>query len=231
MAGGKGAAKPRKSPQEAVRAVREDIIRGVFAPGERLTEDALAARYGTSRVPVREALRVLEAEGFVEAKPYVGTFVRELSEAEAEDLLEIRSVIEPMCASRAAANHTPEQLGRLKELVNLGFDAVRDGRLSEVPRLNSRFHEVIAEASGSEVLSQLIRQLSQKIAWVYAVELPRRAEDSWTEHEAICQAVADRDADRASRLVAAHIASATHAYLRRARTEDPAPDPGVPTAS
>lgn len=214
MAGDKG---PRRSPQEAVRAVREDIIRGVFAPGERLTEDALATRYGVSRVPVREALRVLEAEGFVEAKPYVGVFVRELSEAEAEDLLELRSVVEPMCAARAARNRTPEQLGRLKELLNLGWDAVQDGRLTEVPRLNSRFHEVIAEASGSEVLGQMIRQLSQKIAWVYAVELPRRAEDSWREHEEILEALAAGDADRASTLLAEHIAKATTAYQRRER--------------
>lgn len=217
MAGDKG---PRRAPQEAVRAVREDIIRGVFAPGERLTEEALAARYGVSRVPVREALRVLEAEGFVEAKPYVGVFVKELSEAEAEDLLELRSVIEPMCAARAARNRTPEQLGRLKELVNLGWDAVREGRLEEVPRLNSRFHEVIAEASGSEVLGQMIRQLSQKIAWVYAVGLTLRAEDSWREHEEILAALSAGDADRASALLGQHILRATTAYRRRARSGD-----------
>jgi DNA-binding GntR family transcriptional regulator len=228
MAGDKG---PRRSPQEAVRAVREDIIRGVFAPGERLTEDALATRYGVSRVPVREALRVLEAEGFVEAKPYVGVFVRELSEAEAEDLLELRSVVEPMCAARAARNRTPEQLGRLKELLNLGWDAVHDGRLTEVPRLNSRFHEVIAEASGSEVLGQMIRQLSQKIAWVYAVELPRRAEDSWREHEEILEALAAGDADRASALLAEHIAKATNAYRRRVREAAQAPEDPAPTAA
>ncbi|GAA2142048.1 GntR family transcriptional regulator [Glycomyces algeriensis] len=232
MAGDRASGKaPRRSPQEAVRAVRDDIIRGVFAPGERLTEEALAGRYGVSRVPVREALRVLEAEGFVEAKPYVGVFVRELSESEAEDLLELRSVVEPMCAARAAVQRTPEQLGRLKELLNMGWDAVQDGRLGELPRLNSRFHEVIAEASGSEVLGQMIRQISQKIAWVYAVELPRRAEDSWTEHEGIVAAIGAGDADRASALLAEHIAHATHAYRRRERQAERAPEDPAPTAA
>ncbi|MFC5751412.1 GntR family transcriptional regulator [Actinomadura rugatobispora] len=205
------------SPQQVCKAVRDDIIRGVLRPGERLTEGALAERYGVSRVPVREALRTLDAEGFVTTRPYVGTFVGELTEEEAADLLAVRGLLEPLCAVRAAARRTPEQLGRLKELVLLGQDAVREGRLDEVTRLNSRFHEVLAEASGSATLKQLITQLSQKIAWVYAVELPRRAHDSWDEHAEICAAVEAGDADRARAVVERHIARAESAYRLRGR--------------
>ncbi|MBB5918361.1 DNA-binding GntR family transcriptional regulator [Nocardia transvalensis] len=207
------------TPQQVCRALRDDIITGVFAPGQRLTEDTLAERYGVSRVPVREALRTLQAEGFAWSRPYAGVFVAELTEAEAADLLEIRAQLEPLCAARAAVRHTPEQLGRLKELTALGQDAVRGGRLDEVTRLNSRFHEVLAEASGSTLLAQLITQLSQKIAWVYAVELPRRAGDSWHEHEDICAALEAGDAERARALVADHIAHAASAYRLRARPE------------
>ncbi|MEV0247777.1 GntR family transcriptional regulator [Nocardia sp. NPDC050712] len=209
------------TPQQVCRAVREDIIRGEFAPGQRLTEDTLAERYGVSRVPVREALRLLEAEGFAWSRPYAGTFVAELTEAEAADLLEIRARLEPLCAARAAVRRTPEQLGRLKELTSLGQDAVREGRLADLTRLNSRFHEVLAEASGSTLLGQLITQLSWKIAWVYAVELPRRAEDSWHEHEQICHALEVGDPDRAAAVVAEHIAHATTAYRLRAQPIDP----------
>ncbi|WP_410872157.1 GntR family transcriptional regulator [Nocardia sp. A7] len=205
------------TPQQVCRAIRDDIIRGEFRPGQRLTEDTLAERYGVSRVPVREALRTLEAEGFAWSRPYAGTFVAELTEAEAADLLEIRALLEPMCAGRAAVRRTPEQLGRLKELTSLGQEAVRDGRLGELARLNSRFHEVLAEASGSALLRQLITQLSWKIAWVYAVELPRRAEDSWHEHEQICAALEAQDADRAIAVVTDHIAHATSAYRLRPR--------------
>jgi DNA-binding GntR family transcriptional regulator len=212
------------TPQQVCRAIRDDIIRGDFRPGQRLTEDTLAERYGVSRVPVREALRTLEAEGFAWSRPYAGTFVAELTEAEAADLLEIRALLEPMCAGRAAVRRTPEQLGRLMELTSLGQEAVRDGRLGELARLNSRFHEVLAEASGSALLSQLITQLSWKIAWVYAVELPRRAEDSWHEHEQICAALQAQDPDRASAVVGEHIAHATSAYRLRPRAETaPAP--------
>ncbi|GEM32962.1 transcriptional regulator [Nocardia neocaledoniensis NBRC 108232] len=210
----------RMTPQQVCRAIRDDIIRGDFVSGQRLTEDTLAERYGVSRVPVREALRTLEAEGFASSRPYAGTFVAELTEAEAADLLEIRALLEPLCASRAATRRSPEQLGRLKELTSLGQEAVRDGRLDELARLNSRFHEVLAEASGSALLTQLITQLSWKIAWVYAVELPRRAEDSWHEHEQICAALAAGDAERARAVVAEHIAHAESAYRLRGRSTD-----------
>ncbi|MET9616797.1 GntR family transcriptional regulator [Kitasatospora indigofera] len=205
----------RISPQALCRAIREDVIRGVHRPGSRLTEESMAARYGVSRVPVREALRTLEAEGFVQSRPYAGIVVVELDDAEAEDLLEVRALLEPLGAGRAALRRTPEQLGRLKELVSLGRAAIEDGRLDEVARLNSRFHEVIAAASGSRTLSQLVTQLSQKIAWVYSVDLPRRAQDSWREHEEIVAAVERGDPEAARAVVARHIAAAQSAYRRR----------------
>ncbi|MFD7988032.1 GntR family transcriptional regulator [Kitasatospora indigofera] len=205
----------RISPQALCRAIREDVIRGVHRPGSRLTEESMAARYGVSRVPVREALRTLEAEGFVRSRPYVGIVVVELDDAEAEDLLEVRALLEPLGAGRAALRRTPEQLGRLKELVSLGRAAIEDGRPDELARLNSRFHEVIAAASGSRTLSRLVTQLSRKIAWVYSVDLPRRAQDSWREHEEIVAAVERGDPEAARAVVARHIAAARSAYRRR----------------
>ena len=203
------------SPQALCRAIREDIVRGVHQPGQRLTEEATAARYGVSRVPVREALRTLEAEGFVQSRPYAGIVVVELDDDEAEDLLEVRALLEPLGAGRAAARRTPEQLGRLKELLSLGQEAIEAGRLDELARLNSRFHEVIAAASGSRTLSRLVTQLSQKIAWVYSAELPRRAEDSWREHAEIVAAVEQGDPERAAAVVTRHITAARSAYRRR----------------
>ncbi|APA99656.1 GntR family transcriptional regulator [Nocardia seriolae] len=205
----------RMTPQQLCRAIRDDIIRGAYSPGQRLTEEAIAERHGVSRVPVREALRTLQAEGFASSRPYAGVFVAALTEEEAADLLEIRARLEPLCASRAAVRRTPEQLGRLKELTALGQDAVAAGRLDELARLNSRFHEVLAEASGSTLLAQLTMQLSWKIAWVYSVELPRRAGDSWREHEEICAALEAGDPDRAAAVVAAHISHAASAYRFR----------------
>ncbi|GAA4985134.1 GntR family transcriptional regulator [Kitasatospora paranensis] len=221
-AGRSATGRGRVSPQAVVRAIREDLIRGVHPPGRRLTEEAMAARYGVSRVPVREALRSLEAEGFLVSRPYAGIAVVELSDDEAEDLLEIRALLEPLGAGRAALRRTAEQVGRMKELVSLGTEAAEDGRLEELARLNSRLHEVIATASGSRTLSQLVTQLSNKIAWVYAAELPRRATDSWREHVEIVAAIEEGDQERARDLVARHIVLAQSAYRRRR----PDPDAG-----
>ncbi|WP_454851448.1 GntR family transcriptional regulator [Promicromonospora soli] len=210
------------APDQVRQAIRADIINGRYQPGQRVTEETLAEQYGVSRVPVREALRALVAEGFLVSRPYVGTFVAELTEAEAEDLLTIRALLEPLCAVRAAENRTPEQLGRLKELLRLGDESIAGGRLEELTRLNSRFHEVLAEASGSTLLSSLLWQMSQKIAWVYSAELPRRADKSWAEHAAICAAVEDQDAERARSLMEQHIAAATVAYGSRRHKQGPA---------
>ena len=73
--------------------IRRDIIFGVLTPGKRITEAALARKYGSSRVPVREALRTLEAEGFVESRPYAGSTVANIPLAEADDLFAVRAEI------------------------------------------------------------------------------------------------------------------------------------------
>jgi DNA-binding GntR family transcriptional regulator len=211
---GRRAAK-RPSPQKLSAAIRDQVITGVLKPGQRVTEEAFAVEFGTSRIPIREALRLLEADGFVRVQPYYGTFVVELSDEEAADLLEIRSVLEPLAAARAANRRTSEMVAAMQEIVDAGRQAVDAGRLTELPALNTALHGLLADASGSTVLNQLIGQLRHKIAWVYSIELPRRAGDSWLEHHMIVEAVARGDADSASALMLAHIRGAEAAYRRR----------------
>jgi DNA-binding GntR family transcriptional regulator len=213
VAGRRAAQRP--SPQKLSAAIRDQVITGVLKPGQRVTEEAFAVEFGTSRIPIREALRLLEADGFVRVQPYYGTFVVELSDEEAADLLEIRSVLEPLAAARAANRRTSEMVAAMQEIVDAGRQAVDAGRLTELPALNTALHGLLADASGSTVLNQLIGQLRHKIAWVYSIELPRRAGDSWLEHHMIVEAVARGDADSASALMLAHIRGAEAAYRRR----------------
>ena len=84
-------------------AIRDDIVSGVYERGTRLTEELLARRYGVSRVPVREALRTLEAEGFVVTRRHAGACVAEPTEQDAADLLEIRALLEPLAADEPGA--------------------------------------------------------------------------------------------------------------------------------
>lgn len=231
----------RISAHAVCTAIRDDIVSGTFAPGSRLIEDLLARRYGVSRVPVREALRTLESEGFVTTRRHAGACVAQPSEREAADLLDIRALLEPLGAARAAQRRTEAHLKVLRGLVRLGQERARLGQLGELRALGDWFHETLAQASGSPSLAGLLVQLRRKIAWVYAVEPARRvvpsapggaprpdfstrAVASWGEHGALVDAVARGDADRARALAAAHAERSMSEYrLRR-------PAPGVRTS-
>ncbi|WP_420035966.1 GntR family transcriptional regulator [Streptomyces sp. cg28] len=202
-------------------AIRDDIVAGVYERGGRLTEELLARRYGVSRVPVREALRTLEAEGFVVTRRHAGACVAEPTEQEAADLLEIRMLLEPLGAARAAQRRTEAHLKVLRGLVRLGQERSRRGQNEDLRSLGGWFHETLAQASGSPGLITLLTQLRHKIAWMYAVETPPRPAESWAEHGAIVDAVARGDAERARALTAQHTERATAAHrLRVPRASD-----------
>ncbi|MFJ4708527.1 GntR family transcriptional regulator [Streptomyces anulatus] len=197
-------------------AIRDDIVSGVHERGSRLTEELLARRYGVSRVPVREALRTLESEGFVVTRRHAGACVAEPTVQEAADLLEMRMLLEPLGAARAAQRRTEAHLKVLRGLVRLGQERARRGEGEDLRSLGGWFHETLAQASGSPGLIALLTQLRHKIAWMYAVEQPVRPVDSWAERGAIVDAVARGDAERARVLTAQHAERAAGAHrLRR----------------
>ncbi|GAA2956701.1 MULTISPECIES: GntR family transcriptional regulator [Streptomyces] len=208
-------------------AIRDDIVSGVFGRGSRLTEEVLARRYGVSRVPVREALRTLESEGFVVTRRHAGACVAEPTDQEAADLLEIRTLLEPLGAARAAQRRTEAHLKVLRGLVRLGQERVRRGEGEDLRSLGGWFHETLAQASGSPALIALLTQLRHKIAWMYTVEQSSLPADSWAEHGALVDAVARGDAERARALAAQHAERAAAAHRPR-RPERPASVPGPP---
>ncbi|MGC5167117.1 GntR family transcriptional regulator [Luteimicrobium sp. DT211] len=198
-----------------VDAIRADVVAGTFRPGDRLTEEALALRYGVSRIPVREALRTLASEGFVRSRRYGGTYVEELTDAEAEDLLAIRLLIEPFGAERAAVRRTEAQLAELEHLIaQAGTVLEGGGGPARLAQLNTRFHRTIAEASGSPTLAALVAQLGAKISWVYSHGAHERAARSWAEHAQIVAALRARDATRSRDRLAEHVREAQAAYRR-----------------
>ncbi|MEU6405637.1 GntR family transcriptional regulator [Streptomyces sp. NPDC046985] len=196
-------------------AIRDDIVAGVHERGGRLTEEVLARRYGVSRVPVREALRTLEAEGFVVTRRHAGAYVAEPTGEEAADFLEMRLLLEPLAASRAAQRSTEAHLKVLRGLVRLGQERAADGG-EELRSLGSWFHETLVHACGSPALAASLTQLRHKIAWTYAVRAPADPVASWAEHAAIVDAVARGDAARARSLTALHAGRAAVAHRVRA---------------
>ncbi|MER5968791.1 GntR family transcriptional regulator [Streptomyces sp. NPDC001922] len=204
-------------PAHAVcQAIRDDIVSGAHPPGSRLTEEVLARRYGVSRVPVREALRTLESEGFVTTRRHAGACVAEPTAQEAADLLDMRVLLEPLGAARAAQRRTEAHLKVLRGLVRLGQERARRGHTADLRPLGDWFHETLAQASGSPSLASLLTQVRRKVTWVYAAHPPVRRAESWQEYGAVTDAVARRDADRARALMAAHAERSLAAYrLRR----------------
>ncbi|MFF8809472.1 GntR family transcriptional regulator [Streptomyces omiyaensis] len=190
--------------QSVCTAIRDDIVSGVFERGSRLTEDQLARRYGVSRVPVREALRTLESEGFVVSRRHAGAQVAEPTDQEAADLLDVRALLEPLGAARAAQRRTDAHLKVLRGLVRLGQERARRGQGEDLKALGGWFHETLAQASGSPALAALLTQLRHKIAWMYSVDRPERPAEVWAEHGAIVDAIARGDAERARALTALH---------------------------
>lgn len=198
--------------QAVLAALRSAIIDGTYLPGERLVEEEIAARFDVSRNPTREALHALSVEGFVEIEPRRGARVATMSARRAGELFEVRAPLEGLVARLAAQRRTPADLARLHEVVGAGKAAAAEGRLDELPALNTEFHMSLAAAAGNELLAGTLARLSDIIRWVYAARISMRSTRSWDEHAAIVAAVADRDAERAERRGAEHISAAAAAY-------------------
>ncbi|MEL7584450.1 GntR family transcriptional regulator [Brevibacterium casei] len=205
--------------------IRSDIISGVLAPGTKLRETALAKQYAVSRIPVREALRSLEAEGLVESRPYVGSVVAPSPIEDAEDLFEIRIVLESATARRAAKRaaaladgEEPDPRWRavrkeINDILEAGEVVIADGRFEELAVLNMRFHFAIAELSGSLSLISLLRQISGKIEWLYSLNVSRRGSRAWPEHRAILAAIDAGQEATAAELMGEHVGRSRDAYF------------------
>jgi DNA-binding GntR family transcriptional regulator len=192
--------------------LRRAIISGRLRPGERLVEARLAATLGVSRNPVREALRTLEGEGFVDLRPRRGARVTVPSRASADELFEVRGALEELAAGLAARRRTSPQMARLEDLVQRGAIAVQAGELADLPTLNTRFHAALCDAAANVQLTALIEPLRDRIQWLYAGRLQDRAERSWAEHGSLVRAVADRDEALSRLLAARHIENARAAF-------------------
>jgi len=198
--------------QAVLDALRSAIIDGTYLPGERLVEEEIAARFDVSRNPTREALHALSVEGFVEIEPRRGARVATMNARRAGELFEVRAPLEGLVARLAAQRRTPADLVHLRDVLGAGTAAAAEGRLDELPALNTEFHMSLAAAAGNELLAGTLARLSDIIRWVYAARVSMRSTRSWDEHAAIVAAVADRDAERAERRGAEHISAAAAAY-------------------
>ena len=189
--------------------LRQAILKGELAPGERLMEIQLAEKLGVSRTPIREAIRKLELEGLVKIIPNKGAYVTGITPKDVQDIYMIRSILEGMCARWATEHITPEQIEQLEEIVLLSeFHLKKDkDKVVQVSDLDGKFHHVLYEASNSRIMEHTLSDFHKyvKMARMLSVGAKNRAEKSIEEHKAILEAIKKGDADEAERLANLHI--------------------------
>ncbi|WP_227981462.1 GntR family transcriptional regulator [Nocardia spumae] len=198
---------PEPAPREVIaRTVREQILTGSLAPGDRLREAELAQRFGVSRVPVREALSQLQSEGFVTLVRYRGATVSAASGSAALELIQIRRGLEVLAAQLAAENRGGAVADELARVVELGRTATTVRAHPDLPPLILRFHTLVARAAGNHQLELMLGQLLDRVAWIFDQHLDERTDDSWSDHAAIARAILGGSPVQAGYLMGEHIA-------------------------
>ncbi len=190
-------------------ALRQDILKGRFEPGDRLLEVALAEQYAVGRAAIRSALVELTSEGLVEREANRGATVRRISIAEAIQITEARLVLESLIAGQAARRAGPVEHDELRRIIAAMADAVDGSNGHAYSELNALLHRRLCEASGHDVAAQLVANLRDRAAHhQYRLALmPGRPGESLGQHRAIVDAVVAGDEDAAAAAMAIHLDS------------------------
>ena len=206
---------PRATLSDRVFAeLRAGILSGRFQPGERLVEEKLSPEYGVSRVPMREAIKRLQAEGLASAaEDGRGVVVTQLSPEAVEELVEARAVLEGLNARFAARHRDAVVVQRLREVLDRGNAATASASAAELAALNGEFHDLLSRAGATRVLPDLIRPLRERTNLVFRLNSTERAAADWQEHAMILAAVVEGDEELAALLAARHVRRAAKARL------------------
>jgi DNA-binding GntR family transcriptional regulator len=205
-----------KSLKERVaEELRRAIVSGVYSPGMQLKQDVLAGQFGVSRMPIREALLQLEAEGLIEFRRYRVANVKTLSADDIREIFEIRMLLESRAVELGAPNLTDNHLAEMAEChkIMCSFKCWRP----EWPAHNKKFHSTIYNAAGRSHMVHLIATVQTKLDRYLSLYLSRSdmLMKSNDEHAGILQACRERDATRAALLTRRHIEETMDALLRQ----------------
>lgn len=194
--------------QEVAERVRELIYRGDLAPAAWIDERALTGRFGISRTPLREALKVLHAEGLVRLTPRRGAFVAsELTPQDLDEIFPLMALLEGLCALEAVRKATPTDVARLEALHERleRHAAARD--VDRYHEVNSLFHEAIQGLAANPWLSRMVSELRRFLRLLRGRQLrvAGRLEASLSEHRRFMRALRRRDAEEAERVMRSHL--------------------------
>jgi DNA-binding GntR family transcriptional regulator len=194
--------------------VRRAILTGAMPPGSRIKPTELAAQLGVSRMPIRQALSLLEREGLVKTDRWRGTIVTRLDAALILNVYHFREILERAVAATLAQK--PFDSARVRSVIAEGRQVASTGDITQMLDLDLRFHTTLYDAFGNSVLSDVMVGLWGHVRRVMhaAVVVVGYRSEIWDEHEAIVDAIDARDAERASALAGDHIANASRVALR-----------------
>jgi DNA-binding GntR family transcriptional regulator len=187
--------------------LRQAILKGELAPGERLMEIQLAERLGVSRTPIREAIRKLELEGLVLMIPRKGAEVAKISEKSLRDVLEVRRSLEELAIELACQRMTPEAVEELEKKQEEFKEAVEQGNPMEIAETDEAYHDVIYKGTCNDRLVQMINNLREQM-YRYRLEYIKdedKRQILLLEHDNILRAVRQRKVQEAKEAMREHI--------------------------
>ncbi len=192
---------------EVAATLRDRIFAGDLAPGSFLDELGLCQSLAISRTPLREALKVLTAEGLIRHEPRRGCFVNEVTEQDLDDIFPVIALLEGRCAFEAARNATAADLAVLETLHERLSSHVKARRITDYYVANLAVHEAIILLANNRWLSQVIGDLRKilKLARLQSLQAAGRMEQSFNEHMAVFAALKARDSEGAEAAMRTHL--------------------------
>jgi len=199
--------------------LRSEVSSGFLVPGQRLRQEEIANRLGVSTTPVREALRILQAEGLVQLDPHRGVQIFEPTPEDLTDIYDIRGVLEVLAIAGAVSRIDNGTFTKLGEMID-AMDSVQDP--SEWLKLNRAFHFTIYEASGRTRLLELISNLEILSSGYVRMIVPSTLDSgrARVQHQLILDACQAGDVDGAQQATRDHLHSTVEAILERTRRRD-----------
>ncbi|WP_297747915.1 GntR family transcriptional regulator [Hydrogenophaga sp.] len=206
---------------EVATQLRERIFAGQLVPGSFIDEPALCNELSISRTPLREALKVLTAEGLVRHEPRRGCFVSEVTERDLDEIFPVIALLEGRCAHEAAVNASDAELAALEQLHERLERCARARLINDYYEANFAIHEAIITLANNRWLAQVIGDLRKivKLARLQQLHAPGRLEQSLSEHLAVFAALKARDAEGAEAAMRTHLTRQRTALRELARSQ------------
>lgn len=203
---------------EQVRdALLDEVVSGQLKPGERIIQEQIAQALGVSRQPVQQALMLLRNQGLLQDAPGRGLIVAQLDPVHVRHIYEIRAAIEGLACRNAAERLTDADLPQGDALVQAGRQAVASGTVARMIAADIRFHEFLYTLAGNPLIASTMSahlSYTQRVMGEVLVK-DQQPRDIWDQHEAIWQAIRERDATRAQSLASQHLMQACEFMIAR----------------